>query len=405
MRILFLTQWFTPEPNFIISLAKGLKKRGHHVEVLTGFPNYPGGKVYKGYKIRFWQKEEIEGLPVVRVPLYPSHSHSRIGRILNYFSFAISAAIMGSFLTGKYDVIYVYHPPITVGIPAIWLGFIKRIPFVYHIQDMWPDSVKVSGMMNNGFALGLVDKWCNYVYKKAAKLVVISPGFKQLLCERGVQEEKIETVYNWCDDSNIFRKKKDEVAAAKLGFSGKFNIIFAGTMGKGQALDAVLDAAKMLKSECPEIQYVFVGDGVESERLKKRKEEMGLGNVIFLDRRPMSEVAEILCLGDVLLVHLKDDPLYRITIPGKTQAYMSTGKPILMGVRGNASDLVAQAGAGLSCEPGNPRSIADVSKKMFAMPKEELEKMGDNGREFYSKNLSLDVAVGKFERMFESIKR
>lgn len=405
MRILMLTQWFQPEPCFILSLALALKKRGHDINVLTGFPNYPGGKLYKGYKMRLWQKEMIDGLPVVRVPLYPSHSHSRIGRVLNYFSFAISAALMGIFLTGKYDVIYVYHPPITVGLTAIWHGFMKNVPFVYHIQDIWPDSIKVSGMMNNALVLKFVDKWCNYVYKKAAKLAVISHGFKKLLCERGVSAEKIEIVYNWCDDSKIFRKPKDYSTAAKLGFSGKFNIVFAGTMGKGQALDTVLDAAQILKNEQPEIQYVFVGDGVESDRLKQKKEEMGLNNVIFLDRRPMSEVADILCLADILLVHLKDDFLYSVTIPGKTQAYMSAGKPILMGVKGNASDLVTQAGAGLSCEPGNPRSIAGVSKKMFSMSKEELERMGDNGRDFYSKNLSLDVAVGKFERLFESVKR
>lgn len=401
MRILVLSQWFTPEPNFILSMVLGLKDRGHEVEVLTGFPNYPGGKVYEGYKIRLWQREVMSGLPVIRVPLYPSHSSSKVGRVLNYLSYAVSAIVIGSFLIGKYDVIYVYHPPVTVSLPALWYSFFRRIPFVYHIQDMWPDTLRASGMIDNNYILSLIGRWCKYVYNKASRLIVISPGFKRILCERGVPEEKISIIYNWCDGA-IKSVPRNGILVQRYGLAGKFNVLFAGTMGKAQSLEYVLEAATLVKEECPEIQYVFVGGGIQLDKLKEMKKKLKLKNVIFIDRRPMAEIAEILALADVLLVHLKKDPLFDITIPGKTQAYMAAGKPLLMGVKGDASDLVRMSGSGEVCEPENPESIAAMTKKMFNMSNEDLEEMGKNGKTFYHNKLSIEIALNNFEEIFES---
>lgn len=404
MRILILSQWFQPEPFYKgVSFAQELIKLGHEVEVLTGFPNYPGGKLYDGYKIKFFQREMIGGIPVIRVPLYPSHDNNAIKRILNYTSFALSASLLGFFLVRRPDVIYVYHPSATIGLPALFLHLLHRAPFVYDIQDLWPDTLEASGMLDNSAALWIIEKWCRFIYSQAAKLAVLSPGFREILIRRGVPGHKIEVIYNWCEDDKIQATARNEDLARELGMTGRFNVIFAGTMGKAQALDAVLEAACLLHDKLPKIQFVFVGGGIDVNRLKEKKIEQGLRNVRFLPRRPMNEIGDVLSLADVLLVHLKDDPLFGITIPGKTQAYMAAGRPILMGVRGDAAALVEKAGAGLTCTPEDPRDIADAVERFYNMSREELEQMGSNGKRFYEQELALDIGAARFDEIFKSV--
>lgn len=388
-----------------LPFAKELIKRGHEVEVLTGFPNYPGGKIYDGYKVKFLQREIMDGVPIIRVPLYPSHDRSSVKRMLSYMSLSMTQAAIGPFAVHKADVAYVSQGPATIGLPAIAHKLFRRIPFVYDIKDLWPDSLASTGMFNNKFGLSLIDKWCKLIYRNASKVVVITPGVRQKLLERGVPENKIEMILEWCDDSVISRAEKDPQLAKSLGMEGRFNIVFAGNMGKAQSLEAVLEAARIVEADCPQVQFVLIGGGVEVEFLKQKVIEMGLKNVIFLARRPISEIGAILSLADVLLVHLKDDPLFRITIPSKTQAYMASGRPILIGVKGNASDLVTSAKAGLSCEPGNPSSIANSIRKLQAMSRQELDMMGQNGKSFYEKELSFEIGVNKYEKIFESVAR
>ena len=232
MKILFITQWFQPE-SFLKGLpfAKELVKRGHTVEVLTGFPNYPGGKLYSGYKVKILQRETIDGISVIRVPLYPSHDNSGLKRFFNYASFALSAALMGPFLVHKADVAYVYNPPSTVCFSAGMIKLLRGIPLVYDIQDLWPESLADSDMFQNKFGMWLVDRFCRFYYKVANKIVVLSPGYKDILIERGVRQDKIEVIYNWCDDTQIHPVPCSSKLAHELGMEGKFNIIFAGNMG------------------------------------------------------------------------------------------------------------------------------------------------------------------------------
>jgi glycosyltransferase involved in cell wall biosynthesis len=344
----------------------------------------------------------MEGIPVIRVPLYPSHDTSATRRIVNYATFALSAAAIGAAAVKPADVMYVYHPPATVALPALTIHGIRRIPFVYDIQDLWPDTLSATGMVNNGYLVGIVDRWCRMVYRAASKIVVLSPGFKEVLVHRSVPEEKIEVIYNWCDEGQIPKTPKNETLAKELGFSGRFNVLFAGTMGKAQALEAVLDAAGRVGGRIPEVQFVFVGGGIEVERLQRIARERRINNVLFLPRRPVSEIGEVLNLADVLLVHLKDDPLFRITIPSKIQAYLAVGRPILVGVRGDAADLVRAAGAGVDCLPENPESISEAVEKLYRMPRALLDEMGDHGRRYYREKLSLSAGVPRFEEVFQS---
>lgn len=402
IRVLLLTQWFEPEPTFKgMDFARELLRQGFEVEVVTGFPNYPGGKIYPGYKLKWLQRELIDGVQVTRVPLYPSHDQGAVGRVLNYVSFAASALIYGLFAAKRPDVIYAYHPPLTVGIAAVLIRLFRRVPVVYDIQDMWPDTLRATGMFSNEKALKVVSRVCDWVYRRADQLVVLSPGFKRLLIERGVPADKIELIYNWCAEDSL-AAPQGVVPAVFFG-QDKFRILFAGNMGKAQALDAVLGAAELLQQQAPDLTFVFLGGGVEVGRLQQIAADKSLTNVTFLPPVPMTEVGNYLNAADVLLVHLKKDPLFTITIPSKTQAYMAVGKPILMAVDGDAADLVRNCDCGQIAESENPRAIADAALTLMQAGPDERNVMAINSRLFYQEKLSLSVGAGRFGAIFKKL--
>ncbi|WP_354026112.1 sugar transferase [Conyzicola nivalis] len=400
MRILLITQWFDPEPTFKgLLFAKELIQQGHEVQVLTGFPNYPGGKVYDGYKIRSFQREVVEGVNVLRLPLYPSHDGSSVKRVLNYASFAASASV--GVLAGKRpDVAYVYHPPATVGLPALVAKWLRGVPFVYDVQDLWPDTLGVTGMLNRPKILRAVGKAMAGIYGSAARVAVLSPGFKKLLVERGVPERRIDVIPNWADEKQIDVSAPTASRASELGFDDRFTVTFAGNMGTVQALDTVLDAAALLRDR-QEIRIVLVGGGLDLERLRGRSTAMKLDNVTFLARRPIAEIGEILTLSDALLVHLRRDPLFAITIPSKTQAYLMAGRPILMGVEGDAADMVEKAAAGIAFEPENAEALAAAIRRLQSLAPEQRRAMGESGSRFYREKLALKVGTAQFIESLE----
>jgi putative colanic acid biosynthesis glycosyltransferase WcaI len=404
MRVLLLTQFFQPEP-FAKGLpfARELVRRGHQVQVLTGFPHTPGGKIYNGYSVRAWQRESIEGIPVTRVPVYPSYDRSAIRRIMTYASFMISAAILGPALARPADVLYVYHPPITVGLAAIAFRRLRGTPFVIDIQDLWPDTLKATGMMSSPGMLDAVSRVCRIVYRNAAGIVVLSQGFARALADRGVPLERITVIHNWSLEGDLHRQVQEPDLAARLGMDQRFNVVFAGTFGLAQHLDTVLDAARLLQDSFPRIQFVLRGTGVEEPRLRRRAETERLANVRFLGWRPANEAGQAMALSDALLVHLKDDPLFAITIPSKTQAYLAVGQPIIMAVRGDAAHMVTEANAGLTVEPEDPRGLADAVVALYRLPQPEREAMGRNGRAYYETRLSLSAGVDKFEQVFAAV--
>jgi colanic acid biosynthesis glycosyl transferase WcaI len=401
-KIALLTQWFDPEPTFKgLVFARELVRQGFKVEVITGFPNYPGGNIYAGYKVTLIQREVIDGVHITRLPLYPSHDQSAIKRILNYISFSISALLYGLFFMKRADVVYAYHPPLTVGIAASLIKIFRRIPIVYDIQDMWPDTLQATGMINNTIALALVSKVCNWVYRRVNVIVVLSPGFKSLLIERGVPKDKIEVIFNWADEDSLL----DSEGVLPENFPNKnaFKVIFAGNMGKAQALDVVLEAAALLKIANSRVVFVMIGSGVDVLRLKNKAADMELSNIVFFPAVPMAQIGKFLISSDALLVHLKKDPLFQITIPSKTQAYMCIGKPLLMAVDGDASDLVHQSDGGITTESQNPKELAQAAERLAALDHSQLIQLGENSRKYYYEHLSLAVGAGKFAEIFKRL--
>lgn len=399
-RLLILTQWFEPEPTTKgLYFAKELKKKGFDIEILTGFPNYPKGKIYDGYKLRLFQREVIEGININRVFLYPSHNNNSIQRSINYISFSISSVILGLLKLRKPDIIYAYHPPITVGIAAVILKYIFNIPLVYDIQDIWPDSLKATGMIKNKTLFDFIDFICNLIYKSSDKLVVLSPGFKNLLIKRGVNNKKIKIIYNW---SNIKRRfgdlKKPENFKKK-----RFNIVFAGNIGKAQSLDAIIKAAEILHKNNSKVIFQIIGDGIDLERLKSYAKDRRITNINFIPRVSQNEISIYLENANAFIVHLKNDALFKITIPSKTQAYMAFGKPIIMAVKGDAAKLIKKSKCGLICEPENYKQIAKTIQKLMSLEQSKLEIMGKNALEYYKKELSIEKGIQNFSNIFYSL--
>lgn len=403
-RLILLTQWFDPEPTFKgLLFARALQDRGYDVEVVTGFPNYPGGKVYEGYRIRPIQRENIDGVVITRLALFPSHDGRALPRVINYLSFFLTAFVYLTFVARRADILYAYHPPVTVGLAAAIAKLFRRTPSVLDVQDMWPDTISATGMLDSSLPLRIVGSVCRWVYARMSHIVVLSPGFKRLLIERGVPSEKISVIYNWADEAAIVAASN--IRPASMPDNGRFRLMFAGNMGLAQNLDIVLDAAKIVAASNPNIDFCFLGSGLEANRISRRAAEERLACVQFFPKVPMAEVGSYLAAADCLLVNLCPDPLFEITIPSKTQAYMSAGRPIIMGVSGDAAALVADAKAGITVLPGDVHAFANAVLKMAAMSDTERSKMANAGQEYYQAHLSLHCGVDAFDMLFRAIMR
>lgn len=403
MKVLLLSQWYCPEPALkSYFLGRDLVTAGHAVTIITGFPNYPSGQLYPGYRLRWRQWEECDGARILRLPLYPDHSRVKVKRFANYLSFAVSASFLGPILSSRADLMWVYHPPLTVGIPAWWIGLLHRIPFVYEIQDMWPETLAATGMMPSRQVERVVAALARFVYRQAAAIVVSSPGFKRNLIGKGVPADKVHIIPNWADEDTYRPVPRDETLAAEYNMAGRFNVVYGGNMGAAQGLRNVLQAAALLR-DLRDVQFVLVGDGVDRAALAEEVAEQKLSNVRFLERQPASTMPYIYALADVLLVHLRCDPLFEITIPSKTLAYMACGRPILGVLAGDAADVIRQARAGLVCVQEDPGALAETVRTLYTMSPAEREAMGQAGRQAFLANYTRQSLMARYEALFSQV--
>jgi colanic acid biosynthesis glycosyl transferase WcaI len=405
MRILLFTPIFQPEPNHLKGLeyAKRLQSLGHEVEVLTGFPNVPGGKLYPGYKIRLVQRQLLEGVPVTRMAIYPSHDRSAVRRMLTYLSFAVTASLLGPFRFRRVDIIHLVIGPISLVIPAALIALVSRARLIVDVQDLWPESAESSKMVKSGSLIRILSGLASFGYRVADSIIVLSEGYRDVLVQRGVPREKIQVVYNWCDEAQIQKAAGSSEELQALRSAGKRVVMYAGSMGPVQALDYVLDAARRLKNAHPNIHFVLVGTGIECERLKQRARDEELTNVSFVPQVPASKIGSLLNASDLLLVHLRRDLLGSVAIPQKTQAYLAIGKPILMAVEGEASQIVENAGAGCKCTPEDAESIASAVVDILDKPSDQLLHMGLAGRAYYERNMSFETGTLRLHRLYSEL--
>ncbi len=406
MRVLIVSQYYFPEgvpkPH---ELAEELLAKNHEVSVITGFPHYPGGKLKNGYKLGLLKREVINRIPIVRTFEFPYHGTKSALRIANYLSFLLSAPL-GAFFTKRCDVIYVWHPPLTVGVAAWLIAKIKRIPFVYDVQDIWPDTVVWSGMMNErGLQVKIMRRLEKFVYRRAAHLIVQTAAGRENLIGKGVRADKITVVQNWIDEALFAGEFESERANLRstYGWQNEFVVLFAGNLGLLQGLETAVEAAKHFSAD-DNIKIVFVGEGTDRIRLEKLAQDLAVGDrVQFLERQPLEKMPEIMAAADVLLVHLKKSEVANYVVPSKTLAYLASGKPILMATGGASEELVCAANAGVAIEPENPAEMAAAIKKLRELPELERAQMGANGRKYLDENLSKQKLIRTYEKLLQTI--
>ncbi len=398
MRVAFISQWFDPEQGSAALpgvIARAFAARGHEVHVLTGFPNYPHGALYDGYRVRAYQHEVMDGLEVHRAPLWVNHDDRALRRAGNYLSFAAGASAVAVSRLPEVDVAWVHGTPATAAIPALALKRRRGTPFVLHIQDLWPDTVTASGFLSTGRA-GRVERalhrFCDVTYRSAEHVAVTAPTMLDRLRERGVPESKLSYLPNWADE-RAFRPVPDRVAAKRaLGVDDRFTVMYAGNFGEFQALDTVVRTAERLRHR-DDVQFVLVGGGVEEERLKRAVRSADLPNVRFIGSQPFDRMAEVLAAGDVQLVSLRDRPLSRMTLPSKLQATLAAGRPIIGAIAGDAARVIADSGAGVCVTPGSDAEMAGAVEKLAAMGVAALESMAVAARRHYEDHYAQDTAL------------
>ena len=405
MRVLLLTQLFQPEPNHLkgLEFARAVREAGVDLRVLTGFPNYPSGRLYPGYRMRPILHEELDGVPVTRVAMFPSHDRSAVRRTTTYLSFAASSAIAACVSRFKPDIVHAYMGPMTLAIPATLSRSVRGSRTLLDIQDLWPESVTASGMGGHGTVGAAVTHLCQWAYRRSDRIVVLSEGYKRVLCERGVSADLIDVIYNWCDESQIPQPRASAALVEMPAQSRPIRVLYAGNLGTVQALDVVLDAAKILSERGLPVTFIIAGAGVDLDRLHSRQQAEAISNVSFLGALPAAAMAAIYEEADALLVHLRDEPLSRIAIPQKTQMYLAAGRPVLMGVSGEATALVEQAGAGLTFVPESATSLAEAVGRLYAMAPAARLDLGEHGKRFYAERLSFRRGVEAILRIYESL--
>lgn len=394
MKILVISQYYPPESATIApAIARGLAGKGHEVRVLTGYPNYPKGIIFDGYKQKWRQFEADEDIQVLRVPLYANHSMNPLARTLNYVSFALSSATARKFAKDV-DVIYVYATQMTPAFgPWLWRKF-GGAPFVLHIQDLWPDSIIGSSMVRGAKKTKLIEAllspWLGNVYKSAAGVIGIAPTMVKTLVKRGVPAPQSTLIYNWSDDSAA-ELRVDEKARDR----SNINILYAGNVGDMQDLETVVRAALRLKESS--LKFTIVGDGVALERIQLFAEEMGALNIEFRGRVPRAEMSAIYNEADFALVTLKDLPVFRGTIPSKFQASIAHGVPVITTVQGDLKGIVERLKVGLVAEPENPDSLASAFRIAEEISSDEYNRLRERTRQVYLDHFSCASGVGAVE--------
>ena len=407
MRIAMISQWYDPEQGSAImsgTIARALAERGNSVEVVTGFPNYPDGRLYPGYRVRHYQREQLQGVSVHRAPLYVSHDSNPIRRAANYLSYAASASAIALTRLGKIDATLVHSTPATVAIPAMALRALKRTPYVVHIQDLWPQTVTASGFLADDHYLrteGLLHRYCDAVYRHAASIAVTSPGMAELISARGVESRKISVIPNWADERHFCPETPSSDIKQELGPFRPFTVMYAGAMGEVQALEVLIDAAAMLRDH-RDIGFLLIGGGMCEPSLKARASHARLDNVRFLEHQSVERMAEVLALGDLQIISLKDLPIFRTTLPSKIQATMAAGRPIIGALAGDAEALIRDSGAGMTTTPGSAFELAEAILKAAAMPAEERQAWGDRGRQYYTDHLSQECGARALDDLLHS---
>jgi len=392
MHILFLSDNFPPEVNAPASRTfehcREWVKAGHQVTVITCAPNFPKGCVFAGYKNKLWQREEMDGIRVIRVWSYITANEGFLRRTIDYVSYMVSAILAAPFVR-KADLVIGTSPQFFTACAAYTVSTCKCIPFVFEIRDLWPDSIKAVGAMKDGFLLRCLEWLERFLYRKADRIITVTNSFKNNLIIRGIDSSKIEVITNGVDTTRFQPCEKDPGLVARLGLEGKFVAGYIGTHGMAHALGILLEAAKKLqqRSETGFIHFLFLGDGAKKKELMNRAEDLHLRNVVFVDSVPKDEVVRYWSLLDVSIIHLRKTDLFTTVIPSKLFECMGMGVPVLHGVSGESAAIVKRENIGIIFKPENTDQLCNA-----------LNELAHNGQLYKELRLNCLGGAKKYDR-------
>jgi colanic acid biosynthesis glycosyl transferase WcaI len=406
MKVLIVTQYFWPESFRINDLALGLKERGHEVTVLTGMPNYPSGRLFPGYTMFSPKKDTFEGIPILRVPLIPRGKGRPWRLALNYLSFAACASLLAPLrCKGSFDCIFVFEPsPVTVGLPALVLKRLMRVPIVFWVQDLWPESLPATGAVRSTWVLEMVAQLVRFIYRRCDCILVQSEGFIPHVTAMGAEPSHVMYFPNWAE----FLYRPVEVGAdapERAEMPDGFRVMFAGNIGAAQSFETILDAAERLKKH-RDIHWVILGDGHQKIWVEEQIARRNLKDQVhLLGQRPVDVMPRYFALADALLVSLRKDPLFAVTIPSKVQSYLACGKPILAALEGTGATVIRDAGAGVICAPDDGPGLADAVLRLYHLSPKERSLMGQKARHYYNRNFERNMLLNRLESLFQSLVR
>lgn len=405
MKVLIVTQYFWPETFRINDLAQGLVKIGHDVTVLTGQPNYPSGRFFEGY--HFWgrARETFQGIQVVRVPLLARGNGRTIRLFLNYLSFAFFASLLGPLrCSGSVDIILVYEPsPVTVGLPALVMKAVKKAPLMFWVQDLWPESLSATGAVRSLWILARVAGLVRFIYRGCDRVLVQSRAFVDRVRGLGVLPDRILYFPNSAE--GLYRPVTREEVCSGEALPDGFRIMFAGNIGAAQSFATILAAAETLRDH-HRIHWIILGEGRQSDWVRQEITRRRLErSVHMLGQHPMESMPEWFARADVLLVTLKRDPIFALTIPSKIQSYMACGRPILAALDGEGARVVKEACAGLVVSAEDAAALAEAVLHMSNMPLSEREMLGQNGRRYFLQEFDRDTLLARLDSWMKALVR
>lgn len=401
MKLLFISQWFPPEPSRVpIVIAQGMERLGADVYVITGTPNFPTGRVHTGWSPRRYRRAEHDGLETLHSPLYPSHDRSAARRMLNYLSFSLAATVgvLGWSKARQAEVVLVYSSPATAAIPAMALRLLRGTPYVLIIQDLWPDSVTATGYFRSGsgrIAAKILNVFVQWTYALSSEIAVISPGMRSELIKRRVPGEKVSVVYNWIGGEPV---QGIDDGQEEDGF----RLVYGGNLGKAQGLEVAIQAMSHLNDD---VSLHFIGTGVEEERLKVLASELAPDRITFTPRLPADEFHAVAASADAVLVALAPEPLFEMTLPGKVQATLAMGLPIIASAGSDVRDVVAEAEAGWVAKPGDVDTLVIAIKEAHRAGRAERRRRGRSGRAYFESQLSEEINAGRLFGLLQSATR
>ena len=397
LRICIVTQYFWPENFRINDVVQALASRGNVVQVLTGLPNYPSGKIQSGYATIWPRWSEVFGSAVLRVPLVSRGKASGLRLAVNYISFATSATILGARIVRKpIDVILVYQlSPVTVALPGLALAKRVNAPILMWIQDLWPESLRGTGVLADGLVWRAAERITGRIHRAMDGLLVQSPAFGAILERQGVDPARITYLPNWAED--YFRPTAVAATAAERQELPKgFVVLFAGNIGVAQGLEVLLGAAERLR-DLTDLHWIVLGEGRQAAWLQSEVRRRDLNNVHLLGRRPPESMPTWFSLADALLVTLRSDRVYGLTIPSKFQAYLACGRPILASLDGVGAKEVEKARAGLASAAGDADGLAAITRKIYHLSPQERMRMGHRARAYYDRTFDRQLLIGQLE--------